>query len=67
MDLNQFPHKGEPIDAALAGWKMFVAVTLIVMDMQHPQVGSQFVNEAIKIARKKSMSGVETPTDLRCL
>jgi hypothetical protein len=43
---------------------MFVTVSPVVMNMKHPEIGAEFVDEIVEITREKSVASVEAGSDI---
>ena len=63
MNGGQFFEQGGPVDPAIAGREVVVAMAFVVVDMEQPQVGGHFVNQRVKIAGEVGVAGVEAGAD----
>ena len=59
----EFAEEPRPVDAAFAGNEMGVAVTEVVVDVNHPEVAGEFVHHGAEVAAEPGVAGIETGAD----
>jgi hypothetical protein len=57
-NLHEFSNQPAPLDAPLPRREVFIAVTLVVMHMKHPQIRPELENQIVEITGQKGMAGV---------
>ena len=64
FDLDKFFHEGAPVNTAFSGWAVIIAAAFVVVNVEHSQIGGEFVNELVKVAREERVACVETGSNL---
>ena len=65
--LHEFANECSPLDPPLTRRQMLVTVALVVVNMEHSEVGTEFVDQIVEIPREKGVAGVQTRPDLICI
>ena len=66
-DLHKLTHQSAPLDPPLTRREMFVTVPSVVVNMKHPEVGTEFVDKIVEIPGEKSVTGVQAGSDIICI